>query len=208
MNRHLHFLQEKVYSLEFSIKEKMSQHDSSTDSVLRNNLYSEIRRMEKALSANLSLLKSEVEKLQQIQVRTYSVRDRKFKTRTFLISKDGLHKKRKAVKPCSQKCFDFIRNEGDTVVVVAGGRKKVFLPEYKYSSGMNVPGTNRRTFNSIQKTEIEDDILDLYFEEQWKHFPQDARMMEKDNKLKTLRFAERVCGMLFNNEHMLRKGNS
>lgn len=208
MNRHLHFLQEKVNNLEASIKEKMSLHDSSSDQNIKNNLYSEIRRMEKALSSNLCLLKSEIEKVQQVQVRTYSVRNKKFKTRTFLVSRDGLHKKRKAVKPCNQKCFDYIRAENDTIVVVSGGRKKVFLPEYKYSSGMDVPGTTRRVFNSIQKTEIEDDILEVYFEEQWKHFPQDARMMQKENKLKTLRFAERVCGMLFNNEHMLKKGNS
>lgn len=206
MNRHLHFLQEKVKQLESSIEEKMKLHDSSTDKECKNILYSEIRKMEKALSSNLNLLRVETEKTQQIQMRTYSVRSQKFKTRTLLISKDGLHKKRKPVKPCNQKCFDYIRNENDTVVVISGGRSKSYLPEWKHSSGMDVPGTKRRVFNLVQKTEIEDDILDIYYEEQWKHFPQDARMLEKENKVKILRFAERVCGLLFNNEKMLKKG--
>lgn len=219
MNRHHSFLCAKVNSLQKNIKEKMAMHDSSSDNEYKNSLYSEVRKMEKALSGTITLLKAEEDRFANssggVYRRTYSIRTPKFKTKTILISNDGLHKKRKEIKLSNQKCFDSLRENNDTVVVFSGRRKKIpvienYVPLFKYSSGMDVfhNGKRKRVFNNIQETSIDEDILDIYHEEQMNHFPQDKRMMEKDMKLKSLRFAEKVCGLLFNNEKMLNKGYS
>lgn len=217
MNRHHSYLCAKVNTLQKSIQEKMMLHDTSSDSEYKNSLYSEVRKMEKALSNSLTLLRSEETNNQNggVYRRTYSTRMPKFKTRTFLVSNDGLHKKRKEIKPSSQKCFDYLRENNDTIVVVSGQRRKIPVTEnnvilFKYSSGMDVfhNGKKKRVFNDIQETKIDEDVLDIYHEEQMNHFPQDKRMMEKEMKLKSLRFAEKVCGLLFNNEKMLNKGYS
>lgn len=146
-----------------------------------------------------------METMNEVSMRTYSIRVPRYKTITLLKSHNGLHKKRKYVKTITLECFDFLRKYNKTSITIKGGRKNCDLYGYKYHSGMDLyvgPRKLKRVFNTIPETQIDEDTLDSYHEDMMTHFPQDKKMLEKEMKLKTLRFAEGVCGLMFNNEKM------
>lgn len=211
LNRHYMFLCRKAHNLETLINKRKTEYDYTSDQDTKDDLYSEVRKMEKALSCITFSINEEKKKQQQfnggIFRRTFSIRNLKPKTKTVLISNDGLQKKRKAIKNSSEY-IQLMRMNNSPVIIIKGGRKTEFTKDYKYSSGMNIyiNGKSKRIFNNISKTELNEDVMEIYHQDMMIHFPQDNRMMEKEMKLKTLRFAESVCGYIFNNQKMTENG--